>query len=40
MKKLFKAIINIITTWYIAECESTETDAEKTDRMAGSNFLL
>lgn len=40
MKKLFRAILDIITAWYVAEYEGDETEAEKTDRMAGSNFLL
>ena len=40
MKKLLNAIKVIIVAWFEAEQANTESPAELTDRMAGSNFLM
>lgn len=39
MKKLFNTIKALILAWFEAEQTNTETSAEQTDRMAGSNFF-
>lgn len=39
MKKIINALKAIITAWFTAEQTNTETSAEQTDRMAGSNFF-